>query len=211
MAPYNEPSPTIAAVLVEKTACGPSDRHHPELKETIDHDRLADSKIVDRQNPTLKTTIPMLPSMLAEGITADAEDVPEAPVDRADMSAEQLAYYKIGATTEEKQLAKRILARIKADPVVFREAVTEGRDTAAPVSRSAAVLAAEKKSTKSSQERLMSDYSYVVVIENPLGHRSAFTIIVKADNSARADEIVDRAKGALRMVVDHANTNSSHG
>ena len=79
----------------------------------------------------------------------------------------------------------------------------------------AAVLAAplgpEKKSTKSSRERLMSDYSYVVVIENPLGHRSAFTIIVKADNSARADEIVDRAKGALRQVVDHANTNSSHG
>ena len=118
------PRPIIAAVLVEKTACGPSDRHHPELKETIDHDRLADSKIVDRQNPTLKTTIPMLPSMLAEGITADAEDVPEAPVDRADMSAEQLAYYKIGAATEEKQMAKRILARIKADPVVFRDAVT---------------------------------------------------------------------------------------
>jgi hypothetical protein len=74
--------------------------------------------------------------MLAEGITADAEDVPEALVNRADMSAEQLAYYKIGAATEEKQLAKRILARIKADPVVFRDAVTEGRDTAAPVSRS---------------------------------------------------------------------------
>jgi len=52
----------------------------------------------------------------------------------------------------------------------------------------------------------MSDYSYVVVVENPLGHRSAFTIIVKADNSARADEIVDRAKGALREVVDHANS-----
>ena len=51
MAPYNEPSPTIAAVLVEKTACGPSDRHHPELKETIGHDRLADHKTVDRQNP----------------------------------------------------------------------------------------------------------------------------------------------------------------
>src|SRR6516225_8908013 len=124
MAPYNEPSPIIAAVLAEKTTCGPSDRHDPELKETIDHDRLADRKIVDRQNPTLKTTIPMLPSMLAEGITADAEDMPEALVDRADMSAEQLAYYKIGAATEEKQMAKRILARIKADPVVFRDAVT---------------------------------------------------------------------------------------
>ena len=57
----------------------------------------------------------------------------------------------------------------------------------------------------------MSDFSYVVVVENPLGHRSAFTIIVKADNSARADEIVDRAKRAVREVVDHANTDSSHG
>jgi len=57
----------------------------------------------------------------------------------------------------------------------------------------------------------MSDFSYVIVVENPLGHRSAFTIIVKTDNSARADEIVDRAKRALREVVDHANTNSLHG
>jgi len=118
------PRPIIVAVLVEKTACGPSDRRDPELKETINHDRLADCKIVDRQNPMPETTIPMLPSMLAEGITADAQDVPEAPVDRADMSAEQLVYYKIGAATEEKQMAKRILARIKANPVVFRDEVT---------------------------------------------------------------------------------------
>jgi len=42
-----------------------------------------------------------------QSFTADAEAVSEALVDRADMSADQLAYYKIGATTKEKQMAKR--------------------------------------------------------------------------------------------------------